>query len=596
MIAPLLSLLSTSESSTRLVLAALRTLNIIANASALECLNNEDRSRGLVRSLYTEEHLASIKRIVLQPSSSQLVHQQISLAAALIARTCHDESQRDLLVQAEVLEALASRLSVCIGATEYGAWSPQSAHGPSTALQSSHTVAQTWLAPVLAAIGTIVDTSRPRITQLLSTPALTAVLSRFEADTAVPQDKKPSPWLYHSSTPSGVRLVSSSRLDYLLPQLPVFSAKRPPPETNHHPPIGSRGTLSRQPHSAREHNHAYDTWDGRVTMSLPEEASPLTAWLIYVARAESGVTRLMAAWLISLFYGSGLIDKRKDVSCAMLLVPLLVRMLEKGEKSMTEDDPVHNADPLRSAMPNPQVQAPVILAMLTLDSLELQRAAVDAGAIKKLAQLLKQSCNPLPTRFGSQWGREPKSENAVDSSHENVGIHGFPESAAIFQMLKLRESVLKALASIASISDEYRKSIIGDGALPFIIESLKPKLELPSDEENTPGKVNADHAQPPNHLTTPTGVLVAACATAKSLTRSVSTLRTTLMDAGLAAPVLVLLEHADVRVQIAATEVVSNLVLEFSPMREVRMSVKCQGRRGLTESGGPGCSSSQDLV
>lgn len=287
----------------------------------------------------------------------------------------------------------------------------------------------------------------------------------------------------------------------------------------------------------------------------------------------------MAAWLISLFYGSGLVDKRKDVSCAMLLVPLLVRMLEKGEKSTAEDDLVYNADPLRSAMPNPQVQAPAILAMLTLDSLELQRAAVDAGAIKKLAQLLKKSYDPLPTRIESRWSREPKSENAFDSSHENVGIHGFTESAATFQMLKLRESVLKALASIASISDEYRKSIIGDGAVPFVIESLKPKLELPSnEEENAQSKVNVDHPQPTSHLTTPTGVLVAACATAKSLTRSVSTLRTSLMDAGLAAPVFVLLEHADVRVQIAATEVVSNLVLEFSPMREVRMSVNCRWR------------------
>ncbi|KAI4256582.1 MAG: hypothetical protein L6R42_006128, partial [Xanthoria sp. 1 TBL-2021] len=573
-IAPLLSLLSTSESPAKLVLAALRTLNTIANASTLECLDNEDRNRGLVVSLYTEEHLASIKRIILQSSLSQLVHHQISLAAALVARTCQDEGQRNLLVQAGVLEALASRLSVFIGATEYAAWSPQSAHGPSTAFESSHTVAQSWLAPVLAAIGTIVDTSRSRITHLLSTPALTAVFSRFEADIAAPQDKKPSPWLYHRSTPPGVRLLSSSRLDYLLPQLPVFSAKRPLPETNHHPPIGSSGPSSRQSHSAREHNQVYDTLDGRVNASPPEEDSPLVAWLIYVARAERGITRLMAAWLISLFYGSGLVDKRKDVSCAMLLVPLLVRMLEKGEKSTAEDDLVYNADPLRSAMPNPQVQAPAILAMLTLDSLELQRAAVDAGAIKKLAQLLKKSYDPLPTRIESQWSREPKSENAFDSNQENVGIDGFTESAATFQMLKLRESVLKALASIASISDEYRKSIIGDGAVPFVIESLKPKLELPSNEENAQSKVNVDHPQPPSHLTTPTGVLVAACATAKSLTRSVSTLRTSLMDAGLAAPVFVLLEHADVRVQIAATEVVSNLVLEFSPTREMTLDAQ----------------------
>ncbi|KAL8883840.1 MAG: hypothetical protein Q9215_007984 [Flavoplaca cf. flavocitrina] len=568
-IPPLLSLLSTSESSGRLVLAALRTLNTIANASTLECLDNEDRSRGLARCLYTDEHLASIKQILLQPISSQSVHHQISLAAALIARTCQDENQRQVLVLAGVLEALVSQLSGFIGATEHAAWSSEITPSPLTTLQASDGVAHSWLAPILAAVATIVDTSRSRITYLLSTPALSAVLSRFEADDLVTHDKKPAPWPHQSNAPTRVRPLSSSRLDDLLPQLPVFSPRRTLPETGHHPPIGFGGSSTRHSHSTRAYYTAYDTPDGRPNASPSEEESPLLAWLIYVARAESGITRLMAAWLISLFYGSGVIDKRRDVSCAMLLVPLLVRMLEKGEKTTAEDDLAHNADPLQSAMPNPQVQAPAILAMLTLDSLELQRAAVDAGAIKKLAQLLRHSYDPLPTKAESQWTKEPRPGNASDSDHDNVDVSNSSESATTFQLLKLRESVLKALASIASISDDYRKSIIGDGVVPFVIESLKPKLNAPSTEENKQDKI--DDPQSPSHLTTPIGVLVAACAAAKCLTRSVSTLRTSLMDAGLATPIFVLLEHPNVRVQIAATEVVSNLVLEFSPMREVTL-------------------------
>ncbi|KAL8912202.1 MAG: hypothetical protein Q9171_002764 [Xanthocarpia ochracea] len=573
-ISPLLSLLSTSESSANLVLAALRTLNTIANASTLECFDNQDRSRGLIRSLYSDENLVNIKHIILQPFASNLVHHQISLAAALIARTCQDESQRNLLVQAGVLDALASRLSFLIDATDYVSCYSQSAHGPSSALEASHAVAQSWLAPVLAAIGTIVDTSRQRSTRLLSTPVLTAVLSRFGADIEVPHDKKASPWPHQSSTPSVARLSSTSRLDYLLPQLPNFSVKRSLPETNHHPPIGSRGTLARQPSSTKAFNHAYETSDGRVSVSPPQEESPLVAWLIYIARAESGITRLMAAWLIGLFYASGLIDKRRDISCAMLLVPLLVRMLDKEVKSTTQDDLIYNINSLRSAMPNPQIQAPAILAMLTLDSLELQRAAVDAGAIKKLAKLLKESYEPVPTRIESQWTTDPQLENSLDSSHENVGNQDFTTTATTYQMLKLRESALKALASIASISDDYRKTIIENGVVPFVIESLKPKLELPITEESTQTKPDAGHARSPSHLSSPIGVLVAACATAKSLTRSVSTLRTSLMDAGLAGPLFVLLEHPDVRVQIAATEVVSNLVLEFSPMREVTLDAE----------------------
>ncbi|KAL8791198.1 MAG: hypothetical protein Q9213_000155 [Squamulea squamosa] len=567
-IAPILSVLSPSESSARLILAALRTLNTIANASTLDYLDSEDCSKGLAPNLYTDEHLINIRQLVSQPFSSHLVHHHLSLSATLIARTCQNEYQRNLLVQAEVLEALASRLSLFIGASGYVPWILQSDHGPSPALEVSHTITQSWLAPVLAAIGAIVDTSRSRITYLLSIPALTNTFLRFGADNFLPPKSKANPWHPHNSTPSGVRFSSISRLDYLLPQLPVFSAKRPLPESTHHPPIGSSGTSARQSHSARAYDHAYNTLENRTAASPQEEESPLIAWLIYLARAEGGTTRVMAAWLFSLFFSAGMIDKRRDITCAMLLIPLLVRMLEKNEKVTTDGHLIYDANPLRSALPSSRVQAPAILAMLTLDSLEIQRAAFDAEAIDKLAQLLKESYDPLPTRAESQWTTEPKLNNGLDSSQENVRSRDFTTTAAIYQMLKLRESVLKALASIASISDDYRKRIIEKGVVPFVIESLKPKLKLPSLEENIDGGIKADHPQSPSPLINPIGVLVAACSTAKTLTRSVSTLRTSLMDAGLATPLFDLLKHPNVRVQIAATEVVSNLVLEFSPMRE----------------------------
>ena len=46
-------------------------------------------------------------------------------------------------------------------------------------------------------------------------------------------------------------------------------------------------------------------------------------------------------------------------------------------------------------------------------------------------------------------------------------------------------------------------------------------------------------------------------------------LRTSLIDHGIANPVFDLLTHQSIKVQIAATEVITNLVLEVSPMRTV---------------------------
>jgi len=64
-------------------------------------------------------------------------------------------------------------------------------------------------------------------------------------------------------------------------------------------------------------------------------------------------------------------------------------------------------------------------------------------------------------------------------------------------------------------------------------------------------------------------VITAACRLAQALSRSVGVLRTNLIDAGIAKPVFALLKEHDSRVREAATDVTTNLVLHFSPMREV---------------------------
>ena len=128
--------------------------------------------------------------------------------------------------------------------------------------------------------------------------------------------------------------------------------------------------------------------------------------------------------------------------------------------------------------------------------------------------------------------------------------------------MRCRESALEALAALAKKEDTHRKAIVEAGVVSCIIDSLKP----------FPAEVFAERAASREKITPKDGnttpVILAACHAAQSMSRSVSLLRTSLIDAGIAKPVFELLKHQDPEVQIAATDVCCNLLLEFSPMRE----------------------------
>ncbi|KAG9806134.1 ARM repeat-containing protein, partial [Aureobasidium melanogenum] len=121
--------------------------------------------------------------------------------------------------------------------------------------------------------------------------------------------------------------------------------------------------------------------------------------------------------------------------------------------------------------------------------------------------------------------------------------------------MRCRAGALEALAAIAEKEDVNRKAVIDSGIISNLIDSLVPvsvfdSSILPSKSGNT------------------VPVLLAACHAATALSRSVSLLRTALIDAGITKPVYNLLTFPDLEVQIAATNVTCNLVLEFSPMRQ----------------------------
>ena len=154
-------------------------------------------------------------------------------------------------------------------------------------------------------------------------------------------------------------------------------------------------------------------------------------------------------------------------------------------------------------------RAPFVLAFLLTDNEEMQKAASNANAVQKLSSILQQiklNCSP-------------ENKNQV----------------------KILQGVLESTAAITLFKDEYRKQVIDHGIVPYIVSAMSHPC---------------------------TRVRVAACLCARSLSRSVSILRTSLMDADISSPLFKLLTDPEMDVKVSACAALCNLVLEFSPLRK----------------------------
>lgn len=275
------------------------------------------------------------------------------------------------------------------------------------------------------------------------------------------------------------------------------------------------------------------------------------------------MVRLMAARLVTVLFRLGLAKKHQVSMLGFLLIPILIRMLDKeSDIPGGEDTEYEGLIPVNKRL---REEAPAVLALLVMDDQELQRHAVEGGVIKRLSQLLKESYNPIEETARPMWHAEEESGQkleAAQSPERQLGPPGFPPLHC--HMMRYRENILKALAALVPFKDEYRKAVCENGVVPYIIDSLKPSSSEPPTEVFNPKNTAADG--------NPTPTLLAACGAVRMLTRSVSVLRTSLIDAGVASPLFVLIKHPDIEVKIAATSVICNLVLDFSPMKEVSLS------------------------
>ena len=177
----------------------------------------------------------------------------------------------------------------------------------------------------------------------------------------------------------------------------MVHAKSPSGSANF-PPLGNPGVQRRQ-------SHSFSTPFSLAETSPPEEdENSIVPWLLCILRSEGGMVQLMAARLVTVLFRLGLAKKHRVPMFGYLLVPILIRMLEKD--FVVPDEPGMNDDGLVTPTQLLKEEAPAVLANLVMDDPELQKHAVDGNALKRLSQLLKETYNPVSETLRPMWHSE----------------------------------------------------------------------------------------------------------------------------------------------------------------------------------------------
>ncbi|KAJ4369778.1 hypothetical protein N0V83_005542 [Neocucurbitaria cava] len=552
---PLLEALRPSETPAKLVTTTVRTLNQIVDAVAQEKpwvdMSDTSSRSSLVSAvnehIYTNQAIESLAEILAQSPGTTRVNQQIESAVRLIMKTCREESHKKLLVDAGILDLLAEKLAA-IAATDDSL--------PETKQSTRHKLPSTCLPDILEAVSVIIKDSHFYTARFLYSQPIQQLFGW-------PKERSATRWDEGHSSSS-----LSNNWDKLIPRVQTMTSKSDP-YTKSWPALGAYNPAAGDSYARLPSMESLQQTSSRSVIT-DESESPLFIWLMYVARRGEGRERLSACWLLALLKRFGerwpLNDPSKSARerhFSYLIIPLVVKMIEESSPSSEQAKKASNLDPAaRDELRFVLERSPLVLAELITGNKALQSAAVDARILPTIAQILKKSFDIPATASKPLWQPRELSHEVkdpmIDPASSTLGRSGL--SADVLHAFKYRESALLALAAIAGDQDGLRKLVIEMGASTHIIEALVPYAE--SNEQGVSSTSKDGNPDP---------VLVASCKVIRSLSRSVSVLRTSLIDHGVAKPVFELLTHPSVKVQIAATEVITNLVLDMSPMRTVSL-------------------------
>lgn len=451
------------------------------------------------------------------------------------------------------------------------------------------------LTVILQAVAAIIADSKLRASQLLYSPSILAVLPGGQPTDYIAGQVNRTEWNSFATITASSKKRGHSALDYLLPLLPIHHNKPTNAQSTAFPPLGTSASRENLTANSRSASHKQgsgshiSTWfttsktgDANVidNIDVDDSESPLVAYLILILRSRNDLERVAAASVLAVLYRMGLTSKTRELAIGTLVIPLLLDLLLQDPRTTSGRDSAVDDETL-SRFRTVREKTPIVLAMFITDNEYLQKAAFNAHAIPRLCTMLKVAYDPVPkSSIPAPWAPIPTLGGEIDESQTPLtGSLGM--SPLLLHNIKVRESTLKAIASIVPFKDEYRKKVVDEGLVPYIVESMNahpgkptPKSNEKSDKTNTNGALNVDSDSNRVYGINPLSVMIAACGAIRALSRSVSILRTTLIDNGIAPPVISLLHHPDLEVQIAATATMCNLVTDISPMRDVSNSPK----------------------
>lgn len=528
----ILSHISPAENPPQIVLAALRALSHVADAALASPPDSLDIDF-LANKIFERSHIKSLHRILESDSQAIIVQDQKCIVASLISRLCRAVQHQNALTDYGVLDSLATILAgfvVCRGEVIPGAEDGELPLPPPAPIGAK-------LAVFLEAISTIIADSRYRTCALMCSPAIMAVFPNIEFSPRMKEAKVGRDVLEMSGL-GGTK--DRGAADYLLPLVPTAQKGMP-------------SQLLRDAGGSGEEGE--------------ESESPLVPWLIHLLRSTDGMERIMAASVLASLFKAGFAHGR-EASIGLLVVPPLCRLIKEHDK------PISEAAQTSAFVESETIsswavleRAPTVLARLISANESLQQYAYECGIIKSCQKLLKDAYQPMKVQSPvRQWS--PNSErNAAEEGLPSCTL-GPPGQLPIYtHRIRMRESILKLIASIASKKEEYRKAVTEQDILPYIVESLEQYPSRPrtaKEKENDNGEPPSD----PQYGFNPNSVIIVACHAIRVLGRSVGVLRTALHDNGAALPTFRLLKHPVTEVQLAASGAICNLVSDCSPMRK----------------------------